>query len=170
MVVSSPNALPVCNGVEATGFRRFVKYSSFVMHATADAWWVWLFMGISCFSSRLNYAVGQTRRAIYNNFCNSRGYYQGCSANKIGVGTHPKNSYFETTSNSLTWKSWKRCGNAVPMRYRPITPLGTTQRRCCGHSYEGESLHCVYCKCSHASIATPEKERLCIALSMCFTG
>jgi len=28
-------------------------------------------------------------------------YYQGCNANKKGVGTHQNNSHFETTSNSF---------------------------------------------------------------------
>jgi len=43
-----------------------------------------------------------------------RYYYQGCSANKKGVGTHPKNSHFKTASNSFWSKTWIRCGNAVP--------------------------------------------------------
>jgi len=40
-----------------------------------------------------------------------------------GVGTHPRNSHFETASNSFRNETWKRCGNAVPTRSRPTTPL-----------------------------------------------
>ena len=38
-----------------------------------------------------------------------------------------KNSHFKTTSNSFQSKTWKRCGNAVPTRSRPTTPLVTQQ-------------------------------------------
>jgi len=44
----------------------------------------------------------------------------------------------------------------------------TKGRRYCGHICVGEALHWVYCKHSHAAIATPEKERLSLALSLIF--
>jgi len=48
---------------------------------------------------------------------------QGCTANKNDMETHPKNSHFKTASNSFQSKTWQKCGNTIPTRSRPTTPL-----------------------------------------------
>jgi len=39
------------------------------------------------------------------------------------VGTYPQNSHLKTALKPFWSKTWRRCGSAVPTRYRPSTPL-----------------------------------------------
>ena len=49
-------------------------------------------------------------------------FSQGCSADKKGVGTHPKNSHFKVVSSSFWSKREKGVGtpsHAIPLHYTP---------------------------------------------------
>ena len=50
-------------------------------------------------------------------------YYQGCSANSKGVGTHPKDSHFKTASNYIlkqnVKKVWEHRSHVFPPHYTP---------------------------------------------------
>jgi len=66
---------------------------------------------------------------------------------------------------------WRVCVTAPQDAWSgSATAVTATRRRCCGHICEGEALHGVYSKRRHATITTPEKERLFIVLSRFSTG